>query len=124
MSALDNVKLLEAKIATALDYINELGDKNNKLDAENKQLKEKIGYFQNQINELEFLILGFKEDQQHIDSGILSAIDKLDRVEKPVEDTNTASNPPVQENPAQPDPNNGEMFHDQGYHGNGVYYTS
>ncbi|MDR1072178.1 MAG: hypothetical protein LBL45_00670, partial [Treponema sp.] len=87
---------------------------------------------QNQINELEFSILGYKEDQQNIESGILSALDRLNQVEDSLEGNGVDSERRVDsvqpdihhEQPDQNPPNNGEMFHDQGYQGNNVYYPS
>jgi FtsZ-binding cell division protein ZapB len=124
MGALDSVKLLESKIARAIELVNLLTEENSKLSEENKELKRKNGILQDQINELDFLVLGYKEDQQHIEKGIRSAIDKLDGVEDSIENKNTAPSQPVQENPAQPAFNNDQLFHEQGYHGNGVYYSS
>jgi predicted nuclease with TOPRIM domain len=74
MATFENVKLLESKVIKVLDVVKQLID-------ENKQLKEKLTSYQNQINELEFLVLGFKEDQQHIETSILSALDRLNQFE-------------------------------------------
>jgi TolA-binding protein len=132
MATLENVKLLEAKVSKAVDMVRQLTGTSERLTEENKQLKEKIGTLQNQVNELEFAILGYKEDQQNIETGILSALNRLNQVEDSLDNKNTDSGnadsasaaQPAQNPPAQPSFNNDEMFHEQGYQGNGIYYPA
>ncbi|MDR2782852.1 MAG: cell division protein ZapB [Treponema sp.] len=132
MATLENVKLLETKVDKAVEVVKQLVRKNAELTEENKQLKKKIDAFQNQINELEFAILGYKEDQQHIETGVISALNRLNQVEDSLEvkadleRTSAASVPPdaQHEQPVQRSSNNGEMFHDQGYQGSAAYYPS
>jgi FtsZ-binding cell division protein ZapB len=132
MATLDNVKLLEAKVAKAVEMVKQLVRANAELTEENKQLKKKIDAFQNQVNELEFSILAYKEDQQHIEAGILSALERLNQVEDSLEtkDVNSGRHvdfvqPDAQhERPAQNPPNNGEMIHEQAYQSNNGYYSA
>ncbi len=78
MVTLEQVKLLETKVAKAIDYVNNLTD-------ENTLLKEKLAGYQNRIDELEVLIKQFKEDQGRIEDGILSALDRLNQFEDAIE---------------------------------------
>jgi TolA-binding protein len=114
MATLENVKLLEAKVAKALEFVKQLTEANNQLAEENKQLKEKLAANQNQINELEFLILGFKEDQQNIETSILSAIDRLNQFEDTI-----GKSPPPSEGSAPAQTYGNVEYHDNGYQGNG-----
>jgi hypothetical protein len=75
---LDQVKLLEAKVAKAIGYL-------EKVNGENTELREKLGSYQKRIDELEVLIQGFKEDQGRIEESILSALDRLNKFEDAVE---------------------------------------
>ncbi|MDR2447237.1 MAG: cell division protein ZapB [Treponema sp.] len=132
MATLENVKLLETKVAKAVEVVKQLAAANASLIEENNQLKKKVEAFQNQINELEFSILAYKEDQQNIENGILSALDRLNQVEDSLEANGADSArrvdsvPPdaQHEQPVQNPPNNGDIFHEQGYQGNNVYYPS
>ncbi|MDR0375080.1 MAG: cell division protein ZapB [Treponema sp.] len=128
MATLENVKLLEAKVSRAVELVKQLVRTNAALTEENKQLKKKIDSLQNQINELEFAILGYKEDQQHIETGVLSALDRLNQVEDSLEVKTdlerVAASIPLNAQPEQPVQNlpaNGEMFHEQGYQDSNAY---
>jgi DNA repair ATPase RecN len=121
VATLDNVKLLETKIAKAVDFVKQLTEKNNRITEENKQLKERAESLQNQVNELEFLVLGFKEDQQRIEAGILLSLEKLNQVEdsigksapqevsasQPLLDDGEFPDSRPQENNGSPPPQNG-----------------
>ncbi|MDR2900673.1 MAG: cell division protein ZapB [Treponema sp.] len=78
MISLEQVKLLETKVAKAIDYVNHL-------TGENAMLKEKLTGYQTRIDELEVLIKRFKEDQGRIEGGILSALDRLNQFEDAIE---------------------------------------
>ena len=77
MVSLEQIKLLESKVTRTIDYV-------NKVTEENKRLKEKLDSYQVRIDELEILILQFKEDQSRIEDGILSALDRLNQFEDAV----------------------------------------
>jgi chromosome segregation ATPase len=78
MSTLEQVKLLETKVAKAIDYV-------NRLTGENAMLREKLAGYQTRIDELEVLVTQFKDDQGRIESGILSALDRLNQFEDAIE---------------------------------------
>jgi peptidoglycan hydrolase CwlO-like protein len=74
MVSLEQVKLLETKIAKAIDYV-------ERVTGENALLQGKLESYQKRIDELEVLVRQFKEDQGRIEDGILSALDKLNQFE-------------------------------------------
>jgi chromosome segregation ATPase len=74
MSTLEQVKLLETKVAKAIDYVHQL-------TGENTLLKQQLSGYQTKIDELEVLVKQFKEDQGRIEGGILSALDRLNQFE-------------------------------------------
>jgi len=80
MVSLEQVKLLESKVAKAIDYL-------KKVTEEKAQLKEKLDSYQRRIEELEVLIQRFKDDQSRIEDGILSALDRLNQFEDALEST-------------------------------------
>ena len=90
MVSLEQVKLLESKVTKAIDYV-------KKVTEENTSLKGKLDSYQNRIDELEVLIQQFKEEQNRIADGILSALDRLnqfeDAFEKPIAGENQSSPP-------------------------------
>jgi chromosome segregation ATPase len=78
MVSLEQVKLLETKVARAIDYI-------ERVTKENAVLQEKLDSYQKRIDELEVLVQRFKEDQGRIEDGILSALDRLNQFEDAIE---------------------------------------
>ncbi|MDR1901345.1 MAG: cell division protein ZapB [Treponema sp.] len=74
MISLEQVRLLESKIVKTLDYINQLTGENN-------LLKGELDSCQKRVDELEGLILEFKEEQSRIEEGILSSLNKLNEFE-------------------------------------------
>jgi FtsZ-binding cell division protein ZapB len=78
MVSLEQVKLLEAKVARAIDYV-------ERVSGENTALREKLDSYQRRIDELEVLVQRFKEDQGRIEDGILSALDRLNQFEDAIE---------------------------------------
>jgi chromosome segregation ATPase len=78
MVTLEQVKLLESKVAKAIAYV-------EKVSAENTLLREKLETNQKRIDELEILIQRFKDDQGRIEDGILSALDRLNQFEDAIE---------------------------------------
>jgi FtsZ-binding cell division protein ZapB len=77
MVSLEQIKLLESKVTKTIDYVKIVTE-------ENKRLKEKLDSYQVRIDELEVLVLKFKEDQSLIEDGILSALDRLNQFEDAV----------------------------------------
>jgi FtsZ-binding cell division protein ZapB len=78
MVSLEQVKLLETKVARAIDYV-------ERVTEENTILREKLDSYQKRIGELEVLVQHFKEDQGRIEDGILSALDRLNQFEDAIE---------------------------------------
>jgi chromosome segregation ATPase len=74
MISLEQVNLLETKVAKAIEYV-------ERASGENAALRVKLESYQKRIDELEALIRRFKEDQARIEEGILSALDRLNQFE-------------------------------------------
>jgi chromosome segregation ATPase len=80
MVTLEQIKLLETKVARAIDVV-------TRVTGENAYLKGKLENYQKRIDELEVLIQRFKEDQGKIEDGILSALDRLNEFEAAIENS-------------------------------------
>ena len=80
MISLEQVRLLDLRVTKAVEYI-------KKLTGENTNLRGKIDSYQKRIDDLEKLIRKFKEDQNRIEDGILSALDRLNQFEDALENT-------------------------------------
>ena len=85
MINLEQVKLLETKVAKAVDYVERLAKENAALHRQEAELQTRLESYQKRIDELEVLVMGFKEDQGQIEEGILSALDRLNQFEKAIE---------------------------------------
>ena len=85
MVTLEQVKLLETRVAKAVDYIERLVKENTVLRQHETELQAKLETNQKRIDELEILVMDFKEDQGEIEEGILSALDRLSQFEKAME---------------------------------------
>ena len=99
MINLEQVKLLETKVAKAVDYVERLAKENAALHRQETELQARLGSYQKRIDELEVLVTGFKEDQNRIEEGILSALDRLSKFEKAIEkslrDTKSSAKEPA-----------------------------
>jgi hypothetical protein len=99
MVSLEQVKLLETKVARAIESV-------DRVTGENALLQEKLESYQKRIDELEVLVQRFKEDQGRIEDGILSALDRLNQFEDAIEKSLGARGKPetgeADENPAPP----------------------
>jgi len=78
MLSLDQVRLLDEKVARTVEYV-------GRLTAENAALRKKIDSTQKRIDELEVFVSLFKEEQGRIEDGILSALDRLSKFENAIE---------------------------------------
>jgi len=85
MINLEQVKLLETKVAKAVDYVEHLAKENTTMHRQETELQTRLESYQKRIDELEILVMGFKEDQNKIEEGILAALDKLSQFEKAME---------------------------------------
>jgi len=85
MINLEQVKLLETKVAKTIDFVDKISKENAALIRREAELQEKLETYQKRIDELEVLIRGFKEEQGRIEDGILSALDRLSQFEEAIE---------------------------------------
>jgi chromosome segregation ATPase len=89
MVSLEQVKLLETKVARAIEFVKQVS-------GENAALQEKLESYQKRIDELEVLVQRFKEEQGRIEDGILSALDKLNQFEDAIEKSLNSREAPAQ----------------------------
>ena len=87
MVSLEQVKLLETKVIKTIEYV-------RKISEENALLKEKLDSYQQRTDELEAQIKQFKEDQDLIEDGILSALDRLNQFEDTFDNQNLQEKSP------------------------------
>jgi TolA-binding protein len=85
MINLDQVKLLETKVAKAAGYVERLVRENTALLQKEVELQARLNSNQARIDELEVLLTRFKEEQSQIEEGILSALEKISQFEKQIE---------------------------------------
>ena len=74
MITLEHIRKLDQKVSAAISTI-------AALKGENDGLKDKLGTYEERIQELEKLVDEFKEDQSEIEQGILNALSQLDKLE-------------------------------------------
>jgi len=85
MINLEQVKLLETKVSKTIDFVEKVTKENTALLRREAELQEKLETYQKRIDELEVLIMGFKEEQSRIENGILAALDRLSQFEEAIE---------------------------------------
>jgi len=85
MINLEQVKLLESKVAKAIDYIERLTVENASLQQREKETQTKLESCQKRIDELDKIVMQFREDHGQIETGILAALDRLSQFEKAME---------------------------------------
>jgi FtsZ-binding cell division protein ZapB len=74
MVNLEQIKLLETKVAKAIEHL-------QRLTRENSLLREQEGGLKKRIDELETEAKHYKENQSRIEAGIVSALERLDQFE-------------------------------------------
>jgi hypothetical protein len=95
MINLEQVKLLETKVARAIEYVERVTGENAALLQKEVELRARLESYQKRIDELEVLIVRFKEDQGRIEDGILAALDRLNQFENAIEQSlRNKSGPP------------------------------
>jgi len=87
MISLEQVQLLEAKVARAVEYVQKVTAENAALSSERAGLKAKLEANQKRIDELEILVMSFKEDQSRIEDGIMAALNRLSQFEEAFENS-------------------------------------
>jgi TolA-binding protein len=85
MINLEQVRLLDTRVAKAVDFIERLTKENAALGQQVMGLQDKLAATQKRIDELEGLVTGFKQDQGQIEESILAALDRLSQFEKAME---------------------------------------
>ncbi|MDR0441884.1 MAG: cell division protein ZapB [Treponema sp.] len=81
MISLEQVELLESRVAKAIEYVRKVTAENAALVSEKAGLQARLESNQKRIDELEVLVMRFKEDQGRIEDGILAALDRLNQFE-------------------------------------------
>ncbi|MFW5727543.1 MAG: cell division protein ZapB [Spirochaetota bacterium] len=84
MVTIEQIRLLDKKVHSAVERI-------GILKQENQSLKSKLEHYEGRISELERLIESFKQDQGEIERGITNALDELNRLEDDLDETSSAS---------------------------------
>ena len=87
MISLEQVQLLESKVARAVEYVQKVTAENAALSSERAGLQAKLEANQKRIDELEILVMRFKEDQGRIEDGIIAALDRLSQFEEAFENS-------------------------------------
>jgi FtsZ-binding cell division protein ZapB len=87
MISLEQVNLLEVKVAKAIEYVRRVNAENAALSSERAALQSKLEANQKRIDELEVLVMRFKEDQGRIEDGIIAALDRLSQFEEAFENS-------------------------------------
>ncbi|MCL1959164.1 MAG: cell division protein ZapB [Spirochaetes bacterium] len=85
MISLEQVQLLETRVAKAIEYAQKIAGENASLISERAGLQAKLDATQKRIDELEVLVMHFKEDQGRIEDGIIAALDRLSQFEEAFE---------------------------------------
>jgi FtsZ-binding cell division protein ZapB len=87
MISLEQVQELETKVAKAIEYVQKVNAENAVLSAERAGLQQKLETNQKRLDELELLVMRFKEDQGRIEDGIVAALDRLSQFEEAFENS-------------------------------------
>jgi predicted nuclease with TOPRIM domain len=108
MISLEQVLLLETRVAKAIDYVKKVTADNAALVSQREELQAKLNANQKRIDELEVLVMRFKEDQGRIEDGIIAALDRLSQFEEAFEHslkekTTTTRKPPVKAKEPEPE---------------------
>jgi chromosome segregation ATPase len=85
MINLEQVKLLETKVSKTIDFVERVSKENMALVRREAELQEKLEKYQKRIDELEVLIMGFKEEHGRIEEGFFSVLDRLSQFEEAIE---------------------------------------
>ena len=110
MINLEQVRLLETKVAKTIDYIERLTGDNSALQQQETELRAKLGSYQKRIDELEVLITRFKEDQNQIEDTFFATLDRLSKFEDAMEKCLVGGKAkPGSKEPAQAAPKTGSL---------------
>jgi len=101
MISLEQVQLLEARISKAIEYVQLKDAENAALISEKADLQKKMEANQKRIDELEVLVMRFKEEQGRIEDGIIAALDRLSQFEEALENSLKEDKSPAKKNTAK-----------------------
>jgi len=122
MVSLEQVQLLEAKVAKAIEYVKRVTEENASLVEERSSLMGKLNSSQKRLDELEILVMSFKEDQGRIEDGIMAALDRLSQFEEAFENSLNEkvilSKKPAVKKPAEEDVKHEHVKHEHAKHDN------
>jgi FtsZ-binding cell division protein ZapB len=85
MISLEQVQLLETRVSKAIEYVKRVTAENSALSSEKAALQERLTANQKRIDELEVLVMRFKDEQGRIEDGIVAALDRLSQFEEAFE---------------------------------------
>jgi len=85
MLSLEHVQLLETRVAKAIEYVQKVTAENTALSEERAGLEAKLETNKKRLDEMEMLVLRFKEDQGRIEDGVMAALDRLSQFEEAFE---------------------------------------
>ena len=106
MITLEQVQLLESRVSKAIEYVQKVTKENTALVSQREELQAKLEANQKRIDELEVLVMRFKEDQGRIEDGIIAALDRLSQFEEAFENSlkvKTTAKKPAEKKNTQPD---------------------
>ena len=86
MISLEQVQLLETRVAKAIEYVQRVSEENASLISEKAGLLSKLEANQKRLDELELLVMRFKKEQGQIEDGIVAALDRLNQFEEEFEE--------------------------------------
>jgi len=101
MISLEQVQLLETRVSKAIEYVQLKDAENAALINEKAGLQKKLEANQKRIDELEMLVMRFKEDQSRIEDGIIAALDRLSQFEEALENSLKEEKTPAKKNIAK-----------------------
>ena len=116
MLSLEQVQLLESRVARAIEYVQRVNDENAALSSERAGLLSKLEANQKRLDELEMLVMRFKEDQGKIEDGVLAALDRLSQFEEAFENSlvdrekSSAKKPAAKKEKSSENENSQEFF--------------
>jgi len=87
MISLEQVQLLETRVARAIEYVQRVSEENAALISEKAGLLSKLEANQKRLDELELLVMRFKKEQGQIEDGIVAALDRLNQFEEDFEES-------------------------------------
>jgi len=119
MVSLEQVQQLEARISWLIEHFQSVTAENAALTAERAGLQAKLEVNKKRIDELEVLVMRFKEDHGRIEDGIIAALDRLSQFEEAFENSlkekvttkkTVIKAKEKSPEPASPDSSNSEIF--------------